>query len=67
VSASTFESTEAFRHEHQLPFDYLQCDEKTIKTAVRANPGILLLKEGTVRGKWHGNDTPSFEEVKARS
>lgn len=66
VSANTFDQTDAFRHEHQLAFDYLQCDEKTIKTAVRANPGVLLLKQGVVMGKWHGNDTPSFEEAMSR-
>lgn len=68
VSASPFTAIEEFRHhpDHQLPFDYVQCDEKTIKTAVRANPGILLLKEGTVMGKWHANDTPTVEEVQQR-
>jgi hypothetical protein len=49
-----------------LPFDFVQCDEKTIKTAIRANPGVMVLKAGTVKGLWHGNDTPSFEEAKAR-
>jgi uncharacterized membrane protein YphA (DoxX/SURF4 family)/peroxiredoxin len=66
VSSSPFSATDAFRHEHQLPFDYVQCDEKTIKTAIRANPGIILLKEGTVMGKWHANDTPTFEEVQGK-
>ena len=27
-------------------------DETTLKTMVRANPGYLLLKEGTIKGKW---------------
>ncbi len=63
VSASPFTDIEEFRYAHQLPFDFVQCDEKTIKTAVRANPGIILLKEGTVMGKWHGNDAPTFEEA----
>ena len=66
VSANTFADIEAFRHAHQLPFDHVQCDEKTIKTAVRANPGILLLEKGVVMGKWHGNDTPTFEKASAK-
>jgi len=66
VSASPWEVTDELRHAHQLPFDFVQCDEKTIKTAVRSNPGVLLLKEGTVRGKWHCNDTPTFVEASAR-
>jgi hypothetical protein len=65
VSASGWDDIEEVRHEHQLPFDFVQCDEKTIKTMVRANPGIVLLQGGAVKGLWHGNDTPTFEEVKA--
>lgn len=63
VSASDFAVTEEFRHEHQLPFEIVQCDEKTIKTSIRSNPGILLLQQGTVRGQWHCNDAPAMEAV----
>lgn len=66
ISASPFSGTDEFKHQHQLAIDYLQCDEKTIKTAVRANPGLLLLKRGTVMAKWNGNDTPTFEEANAK-
>lgn len=64
VSASLWEDIEAVRHENQLAFDFTQCDEKTIKTAIRSNPGIMVLQQGTVRGLWHCNDTPDFEEAK---
>ncbi len=66
VSANGFEQIEEFRHAHQLPFDFVQCDEKTIKTVARANPAVVLLREGTVMGKWHANDTPTIEEAKGR-
>jgi uncharacterized membrane protein YphA (DoxX/SURF4 family)/peroxiredoxin len=63
VAANDFSAIEEFRHAEQLPFDFVQCDEKTIKTVVRSNPGVMLLQEGTVRGKWHWNDVPSFAEA----
>ncbi|MBK6371072.1 MAG: DoxX family protein [Flavobacteriales bacterium] len=63
VAANDFSAIEEFRHAEQLPFDFVQCDEKTIKTVLRSNPGVLLLQEGTVRGKWHWNDVPSFAEA----
>ncbi|TXI81023.1 MAG: DoxX family protein [Flavobacteriales bacterium] len=66
VTASDFGKADELRHEHQLPFDFVQCDEKTIKTAIRSNPGIVLLQQGTVRGLWHCNDTPTFEQAAAR-
>lgn len=65
VCANTFDRAEELRHTHQLPFDFVQCDEKTIKTAIRSNPGVMLLQEGTVRGLWHCNDVPTFDRAKA--
>ncbi len=39
-------------------------DETTLKTIVRANPGYLLLKAGTVSGKWSWAGIPSAEKLK---
>nr|MDQ3101039.1 hypothetical protein [Bacteroidota bacterium] len=66
VSASPFSQIEEVRHQFQLPFDFLQGDEKVIKTAIRANPVIMLLKEGVVLGNWSCAETPAFEEANAR-
>jgi uncharacterized membrane protein YphA (DoxX/SURF4 family) len=66
VTASPFAKAEEFRHEHQMPFEIMQCDEKTIKTAIRSNPGVMLLQEGTVRGLWHCNDAPTMDEASAK-
>lgn len=66
MSASLFTEIEDFRHEHQNMFDYLQADQITLKTIVRSNPGVLLLKQGTVIAKWHHNDLPTYEEIKTK-
>jgi len=65
LAANIYEEVEPFRHEHQLQFDYLTGDATMLKTIIRANPGIVLLSEGEVLGKWNGNDVPSYEEIKA--
>ena len=65
VTASDFGKADELRHQHQLPFDFVQCDEKTIKTAIRSNPGVMLLQQGAVRGLWHCNDVPAFERAAA--
>ncbi|MAH20916.1 MAG: DoxX family protein, partial [Flavobacteriaceae bacterium] len=39
-----------------LNFEFYLCDEKALKTVVRANPGVLQLNEGTVEQKVHWND-----------
>ena len=63
LTASSYSDVEAFRHEHEVPIDFLQCDETTLKTMIRSNPGVMVLKEGTVMGMWHCNDVPSWDEA----
>ena len=52
LSSSMYEEYEAVKNEFKLNFDALFCDETTLKTIIRANPGILILQNGTVTGKW---------------
>ncbi|NQZ76025.1 MAG: DoxX family protein [Ekhidna sp.] len=54
---------EAFRHKNQLAAPYFFADATVLKTMVRSNPGVLLLKDGVVLAKWHYNDTPLTDEV----
>ncbi|MCB0395804.1 MAG: DoxX family protein [Flavobacteriales bacterium] len=53
-----------FRHEVQAMYPYYITDGKTLKTIIRSNPGLLLIKEGTILAKWHYNDIPEWPEVK---
>lgn len=46
---------------YNLNFDFFLCDEKAIKTIVRASPGIIKLEKGTVIQKVHWND---LEDIK---
>ncbi len=63
LTASMYEKTEEFRHDVQSPYDYYTADETTLKTIIRSNPGLLLLKDGVIIQKWHYNDFPSFDEA----
>ncbi len=48
-----------------LPFkgELLTLDTDISKAVVRSDVGVLLLKDGTVKGKWHYNDVPSMDEL----
>ena len=64
LTASLYDEVEDFRHNNQTMFDFFTCDAITLKTIVRANPGIVLMKQGKILGKWNANDLPDYKEVK---
>lgn len=49
------------KQDYNLGFEFYLCDEKVIKTIVRANPGIAVLNKGTVINKAHWNDIEDVE------
>jgi len=65
LASNTYAEIDAYRHEHQVIYDVLTGDATMLKTIIRANPGLILLKEGTVVGKWHYNDLPIYETFKS--
>jgi len=46
ATSSSYEEVEQLRHDNQLAFDFTTCDEVTLKTMIRSNPGIVLLQQG---------------------
>lgn len=63
LTSSGYEIFENFRHKNQLAAPYFYADATVLKTIVRSNPGVWLIQDGTVKGKWHYNDTPLADEV----
>ena len=39
-------------------YPFCLTDETTLKTVIRSNPGLLLIKDGTIIGKWSHNSLP---------
>ena len=63
ITSSGEADFEAFRHEYQLAIPYYLADATVIKAMIRSNPGMMLLKDGTVLGKWHNNDIPTISDL----
>ena len=60
-SASTEEDYLKIKKKYNLEADLLFCDETTLKTIVRSNPGIVILNKGTITGKWNWVDIDKVE------
>ena len=43
---------------------YYFADATLLKAMIRSNPGFLLLKDGTVSGKWSRNSVPDVEALR---
>lgn len=52
-----------FRHELQTAYPFYECDPTALKTVIRSNPGLLLLKNGVVINMWHYRHFPTFREL----
>lgn len=48
-------------NEYDKSLTFCSVDEITLKTMIRSNPGYILLKEGTIMGKWSWASVPSIE------
>jgi len=61
VTASAGEILEKTTDERGLDFTFYAGDETMLKTLIRSNPGFVLIKNGTIIGKWAGRDFPEME------
>jgi uncharacterized membrane protein YphA (DoxX/SURF4 family) len=63
---STVADVDAFKHKHNALYDFCSADGIVLKTMIRSNPGLMLVKNGTVIMNWHHNNFPGFGEVKIK-
>lgn len=63
LTSSSAQEIEQYREETGGFFDFYHTDEITLKTIVRSNPGLVLLRGGTILGKWHHTDIPTVDEM----
>lgn len=61
LTSNSHQYAAAFSKQHHLMFEIFFADEVPLKSMVRANPGVLLLKNGTVVNKWHYHSIPKYD------
>jgi len=63
LTSSGMSEIEEFKTAHKLPFEFYNTDEIQLKTIIRSNPGLILLKKGTILDKWHFRDFPESSQI----
>ncbi|MEA4935968.1 MAG: DoxX family protein [Paludibacter sp.] len=54
LTASSTHEIQDFKTKYGLNFPFYKTDPVTLKTMIRANPGVMQLVNGTIKGKWNG-------------
>ena len=65
VTASANNEIERWRDLTGAEYQFCNADETTLKTMIRSNPGLILLKDGTIIGKWSHNALPQTDDLTA--
>jgi uncharacterized membrane protein YphA (DoxX/SURF4 family) len=63
LTSTDFTQINALKKEYGINFNFYACDNTVLKSMVRSNPGVLLLKKSTVLKKWSSFAIPSAETV----
>jgi len=56
LTGSSDADVQKFKDKTDVTFTFWKTDPTTLKTMIRANPGLILLEKGTIKGKWNWRD-----------
>ena len=63
LTSSYSDEIEEFKTQYGIEDTFGATDDITLKTIVRSNPGLVLIKDATVIEKWHHNALPSKDKL----
>ncbi len=63
LTASSTKEIDDYKHGHQALYDFALVDAIVLKTMIRSNPGLIMMKDGTIIMNWHHNNFPTYSEV----
>jgi len=64
ITSSLPQEAQQFKENYLQDANFYYADDVTLMTMIRSNPGLILLKNGVIRAKWHYNDIPSVPDIK---
>lgn len=60
------EALKAFKEAMGADYPIYMADDILLKTIIRSNPGVLLMKNGTIVHKWHYKQLPQYDTIKGK-
>ena len=66
LTASGPKEIDNFKHKHNALYDFVTVDATVLKTMIRSNPGLMLVKDATVIMNWHHHNFPTYSDAKQK-
>lgn len=66
LTASGPKEIDDFKHKHNALYEFVTVDATVLKTMIRSNPGLMLLKDATVIKNWHYHNFPTYSDAKQK-
>jgi uncharacterized membrane protein YphA (DoxX/SURF4 family) len=63
LTSASAQDAEIFSKKNKLVMEIFYADAIPLKSMVRANPGVLLMRNGVVVNKWHFHNLPSYDDL----
>ncbi len=66
IKVSPPELMQSYRDAMNMDLQVYKADDILLKTIIRSNPGLLLVKDGQIIKKWHKSKIPSYTDIKSK-
>ncbi len=66
ITSSSQELIRDYLEKYELPYEFYFADDTSLEMIIRSNPGLVLLKNSVIIGKWHYNDFPAYDDINFR-
>jgi hypothetical protein len=63
LTSSGDDETQKYTQQNHPPYLFYSTDNTVLRTMIRSNPGLILIKAGTVIADWHYHSIPDYNSI----
>ena len=63
LTSSDDEAIKTYKELYHPPYSFYSTDDVQLRTMIRSNPGLVLIKGGVLMGRWHFHSIPGYASV----
>lgn len=65
LTSSPKSKIQEYREQYNVDYPFYFTDATTLKTIIRSNPGLLLMKNNKILDKWPSSNLPNIDEIRS--